>query len=186
MKRKLEADHVTDGGKYVYASGTLPQILPLQWVAKNRQIDYLEELVKKQMITDQMMYDKSRVKRGGFTPDEYQKWTNTTAVFAPAIDNVLNGGNRTQTALLLYLANTINEEAGELAGKIKRLIRDHGGELNDEIREAMGKELGDILYYVAQYAQASGYTLQEIFDMNVEKLMSRKERGAIKGAGDDR
>jgi NTP pyrophosphatase (non-canonical NTP hydrolase) len=120
------------------------------------------------------------------TLNGYQDWTNTTALFTPMIDKALGGDDSLLVALLLYLSNTINEEAGEIAGKTKRLIRDHGGEMNDDVAEDMALELGDLVYYIAQYAQAIGYDLQEVVDMNVAKLEDRKERGLIKGSGDKR
>lgn len=123
---------------------------------------------------------------GAKTLNGYQRWTNTTALFLPAIDKALAGEDARLAALLLYLSNTINEEAGEIAGKTKRLVRDHGGKMNDEVAEDMALELGDLIYYISQYAQAIGYDLQEVVDMNVTKLEARKERGQIKGSGDKR
>jgi NTP pyrophosphatase (non-canonical NTP hydrolase) len=118
--------------------------------------------------------------------NEYQKWTNSTAVYDVMIDKMLWGDETEEAIKCLYLSNTINEEAGELAGKTKRLIRDNEGVLNEELAQGMLGELGDILYYVAQYAQAIGYELQEVIDYNVAKLEDRKERNAIHGSGDKR
>ena len=70
-------------------------------------------------------------------------------------------------ANIVYPTLGLAGEAGEVAEKIKKLIRDDGGVLGDERREALGAELGDVLWYVA-------------------KLASRQQRGVLSGSGDDR
>lgn len=82
---------------------------------------------------------------------------------------------------LEYTALGLVNEAGEYAGKIKKLIRD--GEIND--LEA-AKELGDVLWYLAVCADELGYDLSEIAAMNLKKLKSRQERGVLGGSGDNR
>jgi len=77
----------------------------------------------------------------------------------------------------------INEEAGELAGKRKKLIRDGYG---PDIRTQMILELGDIMWYNSRLATFLGTTLEEVMDMNVAKLKSRQARGTLRGSGDDR
>ena len=73
-------------------------------------------------------------------------------------------------------------EAGEISEKVKKWLR--GDKELD--REALLKELGDPLWYLAALADDLGYTLQEVVDANIEKLSSRKDRGVIKGSGDNR
>lgn len=77
-------------------------------------------------------------------------------------------------------------EAGEAADKIKKIIRDKGGYASEEDREAIAKELGDVLWYVANVARYMGVPLSEIAEGNIEKLTSRKKRNKISGEGDDR
>jgi len=83
---------------------------------------------------------------------------------------------------ILGLAN----EAGEVAGKIKKVFRDKDGQINEETRSALKAELGDVLWYIAQVATELDLTLDEIAEYNIEKLMDRLERGKIKGDGDNR
>ncbi|GAB4450733.1 MAG: nucleoside triphosphate pyrophosphohydrolase family protein [Anaerolineales bacterium] len=83
---------------------------------------------------------------------------------------------------ILGLAN----EAGEVAGKLKKVFRDKGGEISEETRTALKAELGDVLWYLAQVATELGLTLEEIAEHNIEKLYSRLERGTIRGDGDNR
>ena len=91
-----------------------------------------------------------------------------------------------RAAWLAYPALGLAGEAGEVAEHAKKAIRDDGGEVSDERRAAMAKELGDVLWYVAQLATELDLTLDEIADQNLEKLLSRQRRGVLSGSGDDR
>ncbi len=87
---------------------------------------------------------------------------------------------------LSYPALGLNGEAGEVAEQIKKSIRDDGGELTVERREALSKELGDVLWYLAQLATELDLDLDEVARENLEKLRSRQLRGVLSGSGDDR
>ncbi len=77
-------------------------------------------------------------------------------------------------------------EAGETADKVKKILRDKGGEVTDVDREEIGKELGDVLWYVAAIARNLDLTLSGVAEQNLEKLESRYQRGKIGGSGDNR
>lgn len=77
-------------------------------------------------------------------------------------------------------------EAGEVAEKIKKVMRDSNGEVSEEKREEIKKELGDVLWYVSQIATELDLPLEDVAKSNLEKLFSRLERGAIHGSGDNR
>jgi len=79
-----------------------------------------------------------------------------------------------------YLALGLASEAGEVAGKVKKWIRD------DHCGPGIAHELGDVLWYVAMIADEYGYSLEEIVQLNVAKLRDRQERGVIQGSGDER
>ena len=87
---------------------------------------------------------------------------------------------------VIYPTLGLANEAGEVAGKIKKVFRDKDGQINDETRDALKAELGDVLWYLAQVATELDLTLDEIVEYNIEKLYSRLERGKIKGDGDNR
>jgi NTP pyrophosphatase (non-canonical NTP hydrolase) len=89
-------------------------------------------------------------------------------------------------AWLAYPALGLAGEAGEVAEHAKKAIRDDGGEMTAERRAAMSKELGDVLWYVAQLASELGLELDEIASTNLEKLLSRQRRGVLSGSGDER
>lgn len=82
---------------------------------------------------------------------------------------------------LQYLALGITGEAGEIAEKIKKKERD--GNLDEE---DLAKEIGDVIWYLAQLAEELGYNLDEIAEENLEKLRDREERNEISGSGDNR
>jgi NTP pyrophosphatase (non-canonical NTP hydrolase) len=89
-------------------------------------------------------------------------------------------------AWLAYPALGLAGEAGEVAEQAKRIIRDDGGELTDERREAIARELGDVLWYTTQLASELGLELNDIARENLEKLLSRQSRGVLSGRGDNR
>jgi NTP pyrophosphatase (non-canonical NTP hydrolase) len=87
---------------------------------------------------------------------------------------------------LIYPTLGLAGEAGEIANKVKKILRDNAGELAEDVRQNLISELGDVLWYIAALATDLGVELSEVADKNVEKLHSRKNRGVIGGSGDDR
>src|SRR3989344_3566673 len=68
-------------------------------------------------------------------------------------------------------------EAGEVAEKYKKIIRDKGGVINKEDKQEIVKEIGDVLWYIAVLADYLGVSLNELAQANVDKLASRNKRG---------
>ena len=85
-----------------------------------------------------------------------------------------------------YLALGLTSEAGEVAGKVKKVIRDHSGVIDDNAGHAIAQELGDVLWYVAQIASLLNVELADIAAMNIKKLLDRQKNDTIQGSGDDR
>ncbi len=104
---------------------------------------------------------------------EYQRQSRRTAEYP-------------REAWLAYPALGLAGEAGEVAEHAKKAIRDDAGKISDERKAAMSKELGDVLWYVAQLATELGLDLDDIAGQNLEKLFSRQARGVLSGSGDDR
>jgi NTP pyrophosphatase (non-canonical NTP hydrolase) len=77
-------------------------------------------------------------------------------------------------------------EAGEVADKVKKVLRDHGGSFSEEVRADLALELGDVLWYVARLASELDLDLQAVAEGNLAKLASRAERNVIRGSGDRR
>lgn len=101
--------------------------------------------------------------------DDYSKWVETMII--------TEGETR-------VVENTLGlvGEAGEVAEKVKKKLRDGTAVSPHEII----KELGDVVFYCTALANAFGSSLAEVQHMNMQKLNSRKERGVIGGSGDDR
>ena len=104
---------------------------------------------------------------------EYQRLSRSTAEYP-------------RQEALTYPALGLAGEAGEFADHAKKVIRDDGGEVTPQRREAMAKELGDVLWYVAQLASELGLELEQVARDNLDKLLSRQRRGVLSGSGDER
>jgi NTP pyrophosphatase (non-canonical NTP hydrolase) len=108
--------------------------------------------------------------------NEYQRIARATAIYQDPI---------------VYPALGLSGESGEVAEKIKKLIRDKGGIMGlqlmaEEDRVAVAKEIGDVLWYCANLAQDIGYSLEDVARINIGKLAKRKEDGTLSGSGDNR
>jgi NTP pyrophosphatase (non-canonical NTP hydrolase) len=87
---------------------------------------------------------------------------------------------------IVYPTLGLVNEAGEVAGKIKKIFRDRAGVISEADRQALKGELGDVLWYLTQICTQLDLTLEEVAAYNIEKLFSRLERNQIRGDGDDR
>jgi NTP pyrophosphatase (non-canonical NTP hydrolase) len=105
---------------------------------------------------------------------EYQTQSRRTAKY-PVIGHAV-----------VYPTLGLANEAGEVAGKIKKVFRDKAGVISAEDRQALKGELGDVLWYLAQVCTELEISLEEVAGHNLEKLFSRLERGKIGGEGDTR
>lgn len=114
------------------------------------------------------------------TLNEYQEKALATAIYPN------RGGN------LVYPALKLAGEAGEVAEKVGKLMRDHGYrpgvqyEITPEKCQELVKELGDVMWYVAAIADELEVSLNEIAATNIAKLLDRQKRGVLQGSGDKR
>ncbi len=109
------------------------------------------------------------------TLNEYQKAALVTAIFS---------GDEFKD-LAHWVFGTVGE-AGEIAEKIKKIVRDKGGIPSEADKEELVKEIGDVLWYLAVLAEHLGVSLDEVGERNIAKLRSRQTRGVIQGQGDNR
>jgi NTP pyrophosphatase (non-canonical NTP hydrolase) len=103
---------------------------------------------------------------------------------AAALTTVLSTGDDFKD--LLHWVLGLNGEAGEVAEKMKKIIRDKNGVISDADKVELAKEIGDVLWYLAVFAHDLGVPLDQIAQQNIEKLQSRKARGVLGGQGDNR
>ena len=101
------------------------------------------------------------------TADFYEERASLTAIYP-------------KEKALEYLALGLTSEAGEVAGKVKKLIRDGKGD-----KKAIASEIGDVLWYCAMLAKETKVSLNDIMKDNLKKLYIRKERGTLQGSGDN-
>ncbi|MCF7820246.1 MAG: nucleoside triphosphate pyrophosphohydrolase family protein [Candidatus Pacebacteria bacterium] len=105
---------------------------------------------------------------------DYQKESQRTALYPDKGNNYV------------YPTLGLTGEAGEVADKIKKILRDKEGKLSEDDKKEIAKELGDVLWYISQLASELNLDLDEIAKGNLEKLLSRLERGVLGGSGDNR
>ena len=106
--------------------------------------------------------------------NEYQQTARKTALYPNAGHNPI------------YPTLGLAGEAGEVADKVKKVIRDSNGIFDMEAKESIMLELGDVLWYVSQLGAELGFQLEDIAIANLNKLSSRSSRGRISGYGDNR
>ena len=106
--------------------------------------------------------------------DDYQAKAAKTAIYPQKGDN------------LYYPAMGLAGEAGEVCDKIKKIMRDHGGVTTLDQEEEIAKELGDVLWYIANLCEELDIDMSYAAQLNLDKLQSRQERGVLGGSGDNR
>lgn len=108
-----------------------------------------------------------------YSMNEYQADAATTMIYKDKI---------------VYPAFGLSNEAGEVLGKLKKLLRDKDGfdNISSKDRAALADELGDVLWYIAALAKDLNISMNAIANINIEKLHYRQKRGKISGSGDDR
>ena len=107
------------------------------------------------------------------TFNEYQVEAVKTAIYGV--------GNK-----IIYPTLGLCGEAGEVAEKVKKVLRDKGGVFDAETTIAIKFEISDVLWYIANIANDLGISLDDVAAANIEKLKSRRERNVIHGEGDNR
>ena len=108
--------------------------------------------------------------------DEYQKLATRTATF----------DGKQKEYQLMYLTLGVTGEAGEIAEKVKKLVRNDDGAISDEKRDELKSEIGDVLWYLSQLSRVLGLDFSIVAQANIDKLADRAARGVIKSTGDNR
>ena len=156
------------------AKGVLGEKEFLSWINSVSNHQRLKHELKSTRNTGQpMQTSESQSQNTSMSLEDYLEFTNSTAIYPEA-----GSGSNTE---LYYLSLGLVSEAGEVAGKVKKLIRDgvydQGG---------MIKEIGDVFWYAVRLCDAVGYSPTDALTINMSKLSKRKEAGTISGNGDER
>ncbi len=106
--------------------------------------------------------------------NEYQKESRKNAIY-PGLGNNFS-----------FPTIGLAGETGEVAEKVKKILRDKNGMVDDQSREEVKKELGDVLWYLSQIASEFDLSLEDVATGNLEKIKSRRERDLVHGEGDNR
>ena len=104
----------------------------------------------------------------------YQKESRKTVVYPSAGNN------------MIYPTLGLTAEAGEVANKVKKVLRDNHGQFSEKNTADIAAEVGDVLWYCSQIATELGLSFDNIATQNLDKLFSRKDRGVLGGSGDER
>ena len=107
------------------------------------------------------------------TFNEYQRAARGTAIYP-------------QDMKVVYPTIGLAGETGEVAEKVKKTIRDKAGSFDADTTRELAKELGDVLWYVAAIASDLGLDLDDVAQMNIDKIHSRQDRNLLHGQGDNR
>lgn len=106
-----------------------------------------------------------------------QEFQNLAGFYRPKMKDI---------PILTYLTMSLNGEAGEVAEKVKRIYRGDDAAQRPEYKEEIIKELGDVLWNIANIADVLGVSLGLVARMNLEKMELRRKTGVLKGSGDNR
>lgn len=131
---------------------------------KRDRMGFEENVVNTMATVDRKRADGAQ----GYNFIDYQYYAHTTADFPPE-------------STIEYLSLGLAGEAGEVSNKVKKIIRDHGGVLTEDMRNKIIDELGDVLWYLSEMSAAMSVTLEDVAIRNTDKLMDRKEKGTIHG-----
>jgi NTP pyrophosphatase (non-canonical NTP hydrolase) len=101
-------------------------------------------------------------------------------------EKALTTANYPESMRVIYPVLGLCGESGEVAEKVKKVIRDNNGDMDEKFNLEMKKELGDVLWYLSTVCSDLGFSLEEVARINIEKLESRQARGVIHGSGDNR
>ena len=105
---------------------------------------------------------------------------------AKEYENFMSASKVYEDLPIIYPALGLNGEAGEVADKVKKVLRDNNGIFGGQIKQDILKELADTLWYIWATADDMGYTLSDVFEAGVKKVKERQETNTVHGSGDDR
>lgn len=144
----------------------------------------IQRAIDNGQITNDLMVSGSNEYNRITIADTYTKLTRETAIYPGAMD--MHKYGTADITALAYVGLGLAGEAGEVANKIKKIIRDNDGHVGDDVLGPIAEELGDVFWYLFRLCDEIGADASKIMAQNINKLFSRKKRGVIGGSGDNR
>jgi len=120
---------------------------------------------------------------------EYAAMTRKAALYRAEVDALVKNSSDDDIARMLkifYASTGLAGEAGEVCNKVKKILRDNRGILDDEMKQKLLGELGGVAWYLVALTEELGFKIEEVLDYNLSQILDRLERNTIKGEGDDR
>ena len=120
---------------------------------------------------------------------EYASMTQKAAIYRDEVDDLVAEASSEDLAKILkifYVTTGLAGEAGEVANKVKKILRDCRGVVSDETRTKLLGELGGVAWYLVALTEELGLTIEDVLEYNYEQIRSRQARGTLTGDGDDR
>ena len=120
---------------------------------------------------------------------EYAEMVHGAAIYREGVDALLDSASREDLAKMLkifYAATGLAGEAGEVANKVKKILRDNKGIVDDAVRQRVLGELGGVAWYLNATAEEFDLRIEDVLNYNYDQITDRKSRGVISGDGDDR
>ncbi len=120
---------------------------------------------------------------------EYAEMVSGAAIYREAVEKTLTNLSPEQLEQLLkifYATTGLAGEAGEVANKVKKILRDNKGVVDDAVRERVLGELGGVAWYLNATAEEFGLRIEDVLNYNYEQITGRQARGTLQGDGDNR
>jgi NTP pyrophosphatase (non-canonical NTP hydrolase) len=120
---------------------------------------------------------------------EYAEMVHGAAIYREGVDALVESASKEDLAKMLrifYAATGLAGEAGEVANKVKKILRDNGGVVDDEVRQRILGELGGVAWYLNAAAEEFDLRIEDVLNYNYDQITDRQARNVIKGDGDDR
>lgn len=120
---------------------------------------------------------------------EYAEMVSGAAIYREAVEKTLTNLDPKQLEQLLkifYATTGLAGEAGEVANKVKKILRDNDGVVDDAVRERVLGELGGVAWYLNAAAEEFGLRIEDVLNYNFEQITGRQARGTLQGDGDNR
>ena len=121
--------------------------------------------------------------------EEYASMTRKAAIYRDEVDDLVAEAPDPKLAKMLkifYATMGLAGEAGEVANKVKKILRDCHGEISEETRTKLLGELGGVAWYLVALSEELGFKIEDVLEYNYNQIRSRQARGALTGDGDDR